>query len=108
MDFFFLVGDALFAMPDTDNSACIGDNSPSFPGVTYVSSMGAMKTSLLIDNDELMPLKCPKILDTLNNYFFYFNMHLPIHKKLCDAEKGGGNNSTRRFRNLRGLGMVAY
>ena len=55
-----------------------------------------------------MPLKCPKILGNLNNYFLYCNMHLPIHKKLCDVEEGGSNNRARRFRNLRGLGIVAY
>ena len=77
-----MVGDAPSAMLDTDHSACIGDNSPSFLGVTHVSSMEAMQTSLLMDNDESMPLKCPKILGTLNNYFLYCNMHLPIHKKL--------------------------
>ena len=76
-----MVGDALSATPDTDHSACIGDNSPSFLGATRVSSIGAMQTSLLIDNDESIPLKCPKIPCTLNNYFLYFNMHLPIHKK---------------------------
>lgn len=69
-------------MPDTDHSACVGDNSPSFPGATRVSSTGAMQMSLLIDNDESMPLKCPKIPGTLNNYFLYCNIHLPIHKKL--------------------------
>ena len=78
-----MVGDTLSGtLLDVDHSACIGDNSPSFLGATHVSSTGAMQTSLLIDNDESMPLKCPKILGTLNNYFLYCNMHLPIHKKL--------------------------
>ena len=69
-------------MPDTDHSECIGDNSLSFPRATRVSSMGATQTLLLIDNDESMPLKCPKIPSTLNNYFLYCNMYISIHKKL--------------------------
>ena len=77
-----MVGDTPSATPDTYHSACIGDNSPSFPRATHFSSTGAMQTSLLIDNDESMPLKCPKIPRTLNNYFLYCNMHSPIHKKL--------------------------
>ena len=72
--FFFVVGDATSGTPpDADHSACISDNSPSFPGTTHVSIMGAMQTSLLIENNESMPLKCPKIPGTLNNYFLYFN-----------------------------------
>ena len=68
-----MVGDAPSATPpDVDHSACIGDNSPSFPRATCVSSTGAMQTLLLIDNDESMPLKCPKILGTLNNFFIYW------------------------------------
>ena len=42
VDFFFVVGDAPFSTLDIDHSACIGDNSPSFPGATCVSSTGAM------------------------------------------------------------------
>lgn len=69
-----MVGDASSGMPpDVDHSAFIGDNSPSFPGATCVSSTGAMQTSFLIDDDESMPLKCPKIPGTLNNYFLYCN-----------------------------------
>ena len=68
--YFFVVGDAPSGTPpDADHSACIGNNSPSFPRATRVSSTGAMHTSLLIDDDESMPLKCPKIPGTLNNYF---------------------------------------
>ena len=71
---FFVVGDAPSGMlPNADHSPCIGDNSPSFPGATHVSSMGPMWTSLLIGDNESMPLKCPKILGTLNNYFLYCN-----------------------------------
>ena len=80
--FFFVVGDAPSATPNTKHSPCVGDNSASFPGATCVSSRGAMQMSLLIENDESMPLKCPKIPGTLNNYFLYCNMHLLIHKKL--------------------------
>ena len=69
-------------MPNIEHSPCVGDNSTSFPGATHVSSTGAMQMSLLIDNDESMPLKCPEILGTLNNSFLYSNIHLPIHKKL--------------------------
>ena len=61
-----MVGDAVSATPDTDHSACIGENSPSFPGATHVSSTRATQTLLLIDDDESMPLKCPKILGNLN------------------------------------------
>ena len=68
-----MVEDAPSAMQNKYHSACIGDNSPSFPRATCVSSTRAMQMSLLIDNDESMPLKCPKILDTLNNYFLYCN-----------------------------------
>ena len=68
-----MVGDAPSGTPpDVDHSACIGDNSPSFPGATYVSSTGATQTSLLIDDNESMPLKCPKIPGTLNNFFLIF------------------------------------
>jgi hypothetical protein len=56
--YFFVVGDAPSSTPpNADHSACIGDNSLSFPGATCVSSMGAMQTSLFIDDDESMPLK---------------------------------------------------
>ena len=79
VDYFCVVGDASSTTPDTDHSACIGDNLPSFPRATRVSSTRAMQMSLLLDNDESMPLKCPKIPGTLNNYFLYCNMHLPIH-----------------------------
>ena len=58
---------------DADHSACISDNSSLFRGATRVSSMGATHTSLLLDDNESMPLKCPKIPGTLNNYFFYCN-----------------------------------
>lgn len=69
-----MVGDAPSStLPDADHSACIGDNSPSFPRATCVSSMGTTQTSLLIDDNESMPLKCPKIPGTLNNYFLYCN-----------------------------------
>ena len=57
-------------MLDTDHSTCIGDNSPSFPRSTYVSSIGVMQTSLLIDDNELMPLKYPKTLGTFKLLFF--------------------------------------
>ena len=77
-----MVGDAPSAMPNTEHSPCVADNSTTFPRATHVSSTGAMQTSLLINNDESMPLKCPKILGTLNKSFLYSNMHLPIHKKL--------------------------
>ena len=70
VDYFFVVRDALFATPDIDHSACIGDNSPSFPWATCVSSMRVMQMSLLIDDNELMPLKCPKILGTFKLLFF--------------------------------------
>ena len=77
-----MVGDAPSSMPlDVDHSACIGDSSTSFPRATRVSSTGATQTSLLIDDDESMPLKCPKILGTLNNYFLYYNKNfLARHK----------------------------
>ena len=40
--FFFVVGDAFSGMlPDVDHSACIDDNSTSFPRATRVSSTGA-------------------------------------------------------------------
>ena len=69
-----MIGDAPSSTPpDVDHSARIGDNSPSFHEATRVSSTGAMHTSLLIDDDESMPLKCPKIPGTLNNYFLYCN-----------------------------------
>ena len=72
--FFFVVGDAPSSMlPDVDHSACISDNSPSFPGDTRVSSMGATQTLLLIENNESMPLKFPKILGISTNYFLYCN-----------------------------------
>ena len=71
---FFVVGDAPSGTPpNVDHSTSIGDNSLSFLGATHVSSMGSMQTSLLIDNNESMTLKCPKILGTLNNYFSYCN-----------------------------------
>ena len=57
-------------MLDIDHSTCIGDNSPSFPRSTCVSSMGVTQTSLLIDDNELMPLKCSKILGTFKLLFF--------------------------------------
>ena len=53
-----------------DNSTCIGDNSPSFPRSMCVSSMGAIQTSLLIDENELMPLKCLKLPGTFKLLFF--------------------------------------
>ena len=69
-----MVGDAPSGMPpDADHSACIDDNSPSFLGATRVSSTRAIQTSFLIDDNESMPLKCPKILGTLNNYFLHCN-----------------------------------
>ena len=69
-----MVGDAPSSTsPNVDHSTPIGDNSPSFPGATRVSSMGSMETSLLIDDNELMPMKCPKLPGNLNNYFLYFN-----------------------------------
>ena len=74
MYFFFVVGDAPSGTPpNVDHSACIGDNSPSFPRDTHFSSTGAMQTSLLIDDNESILLKCPKIPGTLNNYFLYCN-----------------------------------
>ena len=60
------------AMLDTDQSTFIGDNSPSFLGSTCVSSTGVMKTLLLIDDKELMPLKCPKLPSTLKLLLFIF------------------------------------
>ena len=60
----------LSATLEIAHSTCIGDNSPSFPGSTRVSSMGVMQTSLLIDDNELMPLKCPKILGSFKLLFF--------------------------------------
>ena len=77
-----MVGDAPSGMlPDADHSSCIGDNSLSFLGATYVSSTWAMQTSLLIDDDESMPLKCPNIPSNLNNYFLYCNNNfLARHK----------------------------
>lgn len=69
-----MVGDAPSGMPpNVNHSTSIGDNSPSFPGATCVPSIGSMETSLLIDDVELMPLKCPKLPGTLNNYFLYCN-----------------------------------
>ena len=65
-----MVGDASSAtLPNADHSACIGDNSPSFLRATRVSSTRAKQTSLLIDDNESMPLKCPKIPGTLHNFF---------------------------------------
>ena len=66
-----MAGDAPFGRPpNVDHSACIGDNSSSFPGATHVSSTGATHRSLLIDDNESMALKCPKILGTLNNFCY--------------------------------------
>ena len=80
--FVFVVGDAPSGTPPyADHSACIGDNSPSFPGATHVSSTRATQTSLLIDDNESMPLKCPKIPSTLNNYFLYCNNDFLARRK---------------------------
>ena len=68
-----VVGDAPSATLDTEHSPCVANNSASFLGATCVSSTGAMQTLFLIDNDESMPLKFPKIPSTLNNYFLYCN-----------------------------------
>ena len=74
VDWFCVLGHtlALSSMPKTDHSTCIGDNSPSFPRYTYVSRTWIMQTSLLIDDNELMPLKCPKIPGTFKLLFFIF------------------------------------
>ena len=77
-----MVGDAPSGTPpDMDHSACIGDNSPSFPRATHVSNTGAMQTLLLIDNDESIPLKCHKIPGTLSNYFLYCNKDFLARRK---------------------------
>ena len=57
-------------MPDIDQSTCIGDSSPSFPRSTCFSCTRVMKTSLLIDDNEMMPLKCPKLPGTFKLLFF--------------------------------------
>ena len=66
-----MVGDEPSGTPvDVVHSTCITDNSPSFPRATHVSSMGAMHTSLLIDNNELMPLRCLKLPSTFKLLLF--------------------------------------
>ena len=75
VDYFFGVGDTPatpLGTPETPQSTCIGDNSPSFPGSTRVSTTGVMQTSLLIDDKELMPLRFPKLPGTLKLLLFIY------------------------------------
>ena len=60
----------LSAMQEIAHSTCIGDNSPWFPRYTCVSSTRVTQMSLLIDDTQLMPLKCPLILGTFKLLFF--------------------------------------
>lgn len=61
MDSFTVAGDAHEDAP----KATTGDNIPSFPRSSRIASTGMLQATLVVSDEELIPLKIQKVPGTL-------------------------------------------
>ena len=56
-----------------------GDNLPAFPRVAHVTSTRSLEASLLMVENNMVPLKFPRLLGSLNCIYLECNFSLLFH-----------------------------